>query len=104
MIYALAILAPLVLWVFFLAYIPLAKYEHLLRPEVRAVGIVVILAGVLIDISFNWTFGLLLGITPDLTLSQKCGRLKKGNDWRAAVARYLCSNWLDPFEVGGHCK
>lgn len=100
MIYA----APLILWVLFLAYTALYARWATLRPEVKCVGAMVVLAGLAFDIAFNWTFGLVLGITPDWTLSQKCGRLKKGSDWRTPVACYICSNWLDPFEVGGHCK
>lgn len=105
MIYALSLSLLPVLWVFFLAYSALKPRWALLRPEVKAVGAVVVFIGLVIDITFNWTFGLLLGFTPDLTFSQKCGRLKyEVTGWRRAVAWYCCTNWLDPFENGGHCR
>lgn len=94
----------LVMWVFFLAYSALRVKWSTLSLEVKIIGGCVIAIGWLIDLAWNWTFGLLLGITPDWTLSQKCGRLKFGEDWRQPIACYLCKRWLDPFEVGGHCK
>lgn len=105
MIYLAAFLLPFVLWVFFLAYSALLANWHSLSPEVKTMGVVVVLIGALIDIGFNWTAGLALGITPDWTFSQKCGRLKYGAPgWRQSFACYLCRNWLDPFQLGGHCK
>jgi hypothetical protein len=101
-IYLLAIITPIILWVFFLAYSALRQFWHLLRWEVKAVGVFVVLIGFVIDVAFNWTIGLLLGITPDATFSQKCKRLKAGGGWRAPVARYLCDNWLNPFDPE-HC-
>ena len=102
MIYALIPVALIALWVFFLAYSSLKLHWSKLRPEVKAVGIFVVLTGFLIDVAINWTLGLALGITRDLTLSQKCKRIGQGYDWRAVVARYLCSNWLNHFDKG-HC-
>ena len=105
MIAALLCLSPLVLWVFFLAYSALLANWKTLRLEVKAAGAVVIAVGWMIDIAFNWTIGLVLGSTPDLTFSQKCGRLKyEAEGWRRSVAWYCCTNWLDPFQNGGHCR
>lgn len=101
MIY-LALLSPLVLWVFFLAYSALKLNWDYLRPEVKAVGGLVVLAGLIVDVGLNWTVGLVLGVTRDFTLSQKCRWLGQGSGWRARVAKYLCKNWLNPFDIG-HC-
>lgn len=95
---------PLPLWVLYLAYIALKSCWNELRTEVKVVGAVVIVVGFIIDIAVNWTLGLVLGVTKDYTLSQKCSRLKRGTGWRARFSCYLCSTWLDPFELGGHCK
>lgn len=100
--FAAIIAAPVILWTFFLAYSSLRQFAPMLRPEVKAVGLVIILVGFLLDVAINWTLGLLLGVTPDATLSQKCKRLKKGDGWRANVAVYLCANWLNPFDPE-HC-
>lgn len=53
----------------YLAYTALWAARHTLRPEVRAVGLLVILVGFLADAAINWTLGLALGITRDATLS-----------------------------------
>lgn len=39
------------------------------------------------------------------TLSQRLGRLNDGGGWRGGVARWMCKNLLDPFDIkgGGHC-
>lgn len=103
--YIAAFLLPILLWVLFLAYSALLAHWAELRPEVKVAGFLVVLVGFVVDIAFNWTAGLLLGVTPDLTFSQKCGRLKyEGEGWRKSVAWYCCANWLDPFQNGGHCR
>lgn len=101
MIYALTFL-PVIVWVIFLAYASLKIHWHSLPVEVRIVGALVVLFGFLLDVVMNWTLGLALGVTKDFTLSQKCKRLAKLGGWRAAVARYLCQNWLNVFDQE-HC-
>jgi len=96
--------SPVILWVSFLAYTALKANWKALPLEVKVAGFLVVLFGWLLDVFLNWTAGWLLGVGRELTLSQRCGRLKQGNDWRATVACYLCRTWLDPFELGGHCK
>lgn len=98
----LAILALPALWTIFLAYTALRAHWRGLRPEVKAVGLLVVLAGWLLDVAINWTLGLALGVTKDATLSQKCGRLKRAGGWRGRCATYLCETWLDPFDQN-HC-
>ncbi|MBU0752354.1 MAG: hypothetical protein KJ787_13860 [Gammaproteobacteria bacterium] len=101
MIYLLAI--PL-LWVLFLSYAGLKANWNFLRIEVKIAGGLVVLCGFALDVAINWTLGIVLGVTKDFTLSQKCGRISGGAGWQSVVARYLCQNWLDPFELGGHCR
>lgn len=91
-----------VLWVLFLSYAGLRANWKRLRIEVKLVGIVVVMAGLMLDIAINWTVGLLLEVTRDLTLSQKCKRLGAGEDWRRIPAGYLCREWLNPFDPE-HC-
>lgn len=97
-------LAFVMLWVLFLAYSALKAKWSALRLEVKIVGVLVVAVGFLVDVVINWTAGLALGVTRDATLSQKCGRLKHVGGWRSKVAYYLCGVWLDPFEIGGHCR
>lgn len=103
MIYLLP-LAPIALWVFFLAYTQIKAKWKSLRLEVKVVGVVVVLIGFTIDVAINWTIGLALGVTRDVTLSQKCKRLRRDDmGWRGDVAAYLCETWLNPFDGGDHC-
>lgn len=92
----------LLLWVLFIAYAGLRANWKWLRPEVKAIGIIVVMIGLALDVVVNWSAGLILGITRDVTFSQKCKRLGQGDDWRATVARYICREWLNVFDVG-HC-
>lgn len=92
------------LWTLFLAYTALLAQWRVLPLTTRILGAVIVLVAFALDVAINWSIGLLLGATPDWTLSQKCGRLKRGDDWRAPVACWICRTLLDPFEVGGHCR
>lgn len=93
----------LALFALFLSYSALKAKWNQLRPEVKIVGIVLVLSGAILDVCINWTLGLVLGVTKDFTLSQKCKRLGREDDGiRGIVARYLCRNWLNPFDKE-HC-
>lgn len=96
--------APIVLWALFLAYTALLAQWRYLPLTTRIAGAMIVLVAFVLDVAFNWTFGLLLGMTSDWTFSQKCGRLKRGTDWRMPVACWICRTFLDPFESGGHCR
>jgi len=80
MIYAAIPALLLVLWTIYLAYTALLAQWGTLRIEVKAAGLLAVFVGYIIDIAINWTLGLALGVTPDWTLSQKCGRLKRADD------------------------
>lgn len=102
MIYLFLPLSLVLLWTTFLAYTAIKAQWKYLRPEVKAVGAIVVLTGFALDVAINWTLGLVLGVTQDFTLSQKCKRLGQCDGWQADVARYLCQNWLNVFD-NGHC-
>lgn len=105
MIYATIASLPFVVWVFFLAYTALKANWKTLRTEVKVVGFVVVTIGWFVDILLNLLASLLMADSPqELTFSQKCGRLKRVDNWRSDVAHYFCATWLDPFELGGHCR
>lgn len=104
MTYLAIAISPVVLWVCFLAYSALKPRWKSLRWEVKLVGALVVLCGFVADVAINWTLGLLLGVTRDFTLSQKCKRIRRDDmGWRGDVAEYLCTNWLNPFDGGDHC-
>ena len=103
MVVLLVLFAFPLLWTGFLAYSALKANWKSLRPEVKIVGALVVLFGFALDVLLNWTIGLALGVTSDMTLSQKCKRLRKEDlGWRGNVAEYLCANWLNVFDPG-HC-
>lgn len=37
------------------------------------------------------------------SLTYRCDRHLADTDWRGTLARWLCSQLLDPFQSGGHC-
>ena len=103
MIYLTIPAAFVVLWTLFLAYSALLPRWKSLRWEVKTVAVFVVLCGVVLDVAINWTIGLILGITRDITLSQKCKRVRRDDmGWRGDVAAYLCEHWLSPFDPD-HC-
>ena len=65
-----------------------------------------LLAGLLLDVVYNATFGSLmfLEFPRTWTLTARCSSHLKEDGWRGAEARWLCKNLLDPFQTGGHCK
>ena len=95
-------IALIVLWTGFLAFSSLKTNWKSLRPEVKIVGIFIIIPFFLLDLVLNWIPGIILG--PSFgTLSQKCSALRKSDmGWRGDVAEYLCDNWLNPFD-NNHC-
>lgn len=102
MIYALIPIALVLLWTTFLAYTAIKAQWKYLRPEVKAVGALVVLFGVTLDIALNIVPGLILGFG-NWTISQKCKRIgREDTGWRGNVARYLCQNWLNMFDPD-HC-
>ncbi len=100
----------LVVW-FFIAMYYLRRKERLLQ-DIGPLYFVVLAAaaiGVVGDVIYNWTFGviLFLDVTRDLTLSQRLERYhycyKYENTWRARIAISICRelNRQDP--TGRHC-
>lgn len=106
MIYLLPILYAYLLWVLFLAVMALQNKWHDLPKTVKVLAIPAVLAAVTLDVLFNLTIGtvLFLDIPRQYTLSQRVGGYKQNNDWRRPIAVWICSNMLDPFQAGGHCK
>lgn len=108
MIYLAPFLYAYLLWLLFLAVMALQTKWRALPKLVRAIALPAVLVAVAMDIVFNWTIGTLLfvrlPVRGEFTFSQRVGNYKRRADWRAPVATWICSNLLDPFEVGGHCK
>jgi len=96
---------------FFVAMYYLRRKGHLLK-EIGPLYFVVLAAaaiGVVGDVIYNWTFGIILfiDITRDLTLSQRLKRYRSSpkyvGTWRYRIATSICRelNRQDP--TGYHC-
>lgn len=66
------------------------------------------LGGIVIDVLSNCTVAMPVfweWKIQEKTVSTRCGRLKySGTAYQQAVAKWICGNLLDPFEIGGHCR
>lgn len=65
------------------------------------------IVAVLMDVIFNVfiaTF-IFMDLPEEYMFTKRLERYKVGNEgWRTTVAKWLCLNLLDPFELGGHCR
>jgi len=101
-----AVLLAYLTWAAFLAAMSLrwAWYRLPLATRILAVPLVVVIFA--LDLAFNLLASLLfIDLPREATFSQRMGRYKAGaSGWRATVARWVCANLLDPFQIGGHCR
>jgi len=116
-------------WIHYLIYSAFKAAKDSGRRIPRVSGILifpVISAGFLIDVVYNATLGSLmfLELPRTWTLTERCswhiadGLYAKFADggygvdpdasrlerYRGSLARWLCTNLLDPFQSGGHCR
>lgn len=85
----------------------------LVSPLLLVFGLMDIIFNVLIGwIAFGeaplagWTFNApsFLDNLETWGLTNRCDRHLDDSGWRGKLARFLCSQFLDPFQTGGHCK
>lgn len=65
------------------------------------------LLAVLADVVFNVIIATFIfaDLPEEYMFTQRLSRYKAGDSgWRTHVAKWLCANLLDPFELGGHCR
>lgn len=69
-----------------------------------ALAVASVAIGYPLDIAFNWTYGLALGVTRDVTLSGKLETIRETvpGGWRRDVADFLCQRMLNPHD-NDHC-
>lgn len=102
---------PLGLYLFFIGFVLAMTVKHGWKDLPLAPRILLFfpaLAAFLFDLAFYWVVRVVFfdkGNYPgEWTFSQWLGRKKYDGSWLSPVAKWLCANLLDPFEVGGHCK
>lgn len=106
LLFALATLYAL--WALFLSATALdrARRAGTLSAPAKVLGLPLIVGTAVIDVAVNWVLGtlVLLDRPREWTLSQRLARLSTTGGWRAAVAKWICSNLLDAFDpTGDHC-
>ena len=98
-----------ILWVLFLAVMSLkrAKDEGLLVSGTTSYSLALIVLGIgyFIDFLVNITLAVVLFFEPpfEMTVTKRCEKHLHETGYRGKVARWLCHNLLDPFQIGGHC-
>ena len=97
--------AAYLLWCAFLAVMALANVWRDLPIVTRVLAVPAVLFAVLLDVGFNLAATVLfLDLPREATFSQRMGRYKRESGIRSRIARWVCGNLLDPFDVGGHCR
>ena len=93
------------LWVLFIAVMALQHAWSTLPWMVKALAVPAVAVAMVLDIAFNLAATIpFVDLPAEWTFSRRMGRYKGGYDWRAPIARWICANLLDPFQIGGHCR
>ncbi|QWT46904.1 hypothetical protein [Azospira inquinata] len=99
-----------VFWVLFLACAALYQGWHQATPLVKVLAVPLALTAFVVDLVFNYTFAVLLFLQwpPQgcYTLTKRISYYKnhEPGTWRGKVGKFICQNFLDPFQQGGHCS
>lgn len=97
-------------WKSFLAIMSLKKNKQAVRsatPIARIMAYIMLAEGLVYDISLNFIVGTIAfyELPKELLFTNRCSRhLKGANSLRKHRAEWFCKNWLDPYDVGNHCK
>jgi len=104
-------------WLFYLAVMHLKEERDRLKKlgkdfttSQKIFGYPILGIGLIIDVFLNFTVGSISFIEPPRIDKKEwlfTARVSRWNDtdgWRGDLARWYCSNFLDPFEKGGHCS
>ena len=97
-----------VLWVLFLAVMMLKQVRDngQLTGVAGKLGLSVLVIGYIVDFVVNMIPAtiLFLEVPFNLTVTARCSYYINKEGYRGNIARWLCRNLLDPFQIGGHCK
>jgi hypothetical protein len=100
------------LWLFWYAFVLVmglyrAHLDKRLTPVTYVLASPAVLVGVVMDVFANIFIATFVfwEIPTEWLVTQRLIRLKRYNDWRGVVARYVCSDLLDPLDpTGSHCE
>lgn len=93
-------------WGYFLSVMHLksARNAGKLTPASKVLGYPWLAVGYLVDVAFNAVVGtvIFLELPHELLFTARVSRLNDGDGRRAAIARWICRELLDPFDPAGH--
>jgi hypothetical protein len=104
-----SILGALTLWLFFLAVMALkvARDNGTLPKAAMPFAYIILFVGLFVDFLVNVFVASIIFVEPPFELSvtaRVTRHIKESTGWRQKMAKWICQNLLDPFEIGGHCK
>ena len=92
--------------IFYLAIMNIARAKDTLTEPQKVIFFPIAVVGVLLDITFRWTIGVILlaDIRPCWMFTTVLQAHIKKDTWRGKVARFFCRHLLDQFDPSGsHC-
>lgn len=94
-----------VFWLLFIVTMAGKAAWPKLAPAARVLIAPAALLALFLDVFFNIFIAtvLFLDLPREWTFTQRLDRYKPDHGWRGRLARWICANLLDPFQVGGHC-
>lgn len=91
----------------YLAVMNLSRHKDTLDSQQKVIFFPIVLIGILCDVLFRWTVGIVLLADIDLKCHLFTCVLQKhvkSDSWRGKVARFICGKLLDKFDPSGrHC-
>lgn len=98
-----------VVWAWYLSVMHLAtaRAAGRLTPAAKALGYPWLALGLAVDAAFNAVHGTVMFMEPprELLFTSRVTRLSARADWRGRMARWICTQLLDPFDPAGrHCR
>ena len=105
----LVIVATMLTWSWYLSVMHLksARNRGVLTPAAKILGYPWLVIGLLVDVAFNVVIGsmVFVELPRELLFTTRVSRLNDRDDWRGRLARWFCSQLLDPFDpAGSHCR
>lgn len=98
-----------VVWAWYLSVMHLASARDAgrLTPAAKALGYPWLALGLAVDAVFNAVHGTVLfaELPREVLFTSRVTRLSARADWRGRLARWICTQLLDPFDPAGrHCR
>lgn len=94
-------------WYLSVMHLDSARRRGKLTPAAKVLGYPWLAVGLVVDALFNIVVGSLIFLEPprEFLFTARVSRLNDGEDWRGKLARWFCTQLLDPFDPDGkHCS